>query len=86
MRSLFSHLSSRSLGAITARTVGVVLLTPLILLAGIVAVGVLAAISLSRHPALRTRAARRPAARPVMLRLEPAPAEPALGGGVRRVA
>jgi hypothetical protein len=87
MRSLLHSSSSHSLGALVARTVGVVLLTPLILLAGIVAVVALTAISLNRHAGLQMPAARSAAvARPLVLRLEPAVAEAGLAGAARRAA
>ena len=87
MRSLLHSSSSHSLGALVARTVGVVLLTPLILLAGIAAVIALTAMSLSRHAGVQLPAARPSAsARPLVLRLEPASVETGLAAVGRRVA
>jgi hypothetical protein len=80
MRSLLPHSSSHSAGALVARTLGVVLLTPLIVLAGIVAVVTLTAIAVSRQPALRRPVAAPAAARALVLRLEPLPADRRLGG------
>jgi hypothetical protein len=86
MRSPFLDPSPRRLATIAARSAGVVLLTPLILLAGIVAVVALAAIGLAR-PALRARRIPRVAGAPaVVLRLRPAPADAALARAGRRAA
>ena len=87
MRSHLLNSSSHSLGALVARSLGVVLLTPLILLAGIVAVVALTAMSLNRHAGLQMPAARSSAtARPLVLRLEPASVEAGLAGAARRAA
>lgn len=87
MRSHLFTSSSHSLGALIARSVGVVLLTPLIVLAGIVAVVALTAMSLSRHAAVQMPVARSAgAARPLVLRLEPSPADAGLARAARRVA
>ena len=86
MRSLLLNSSSHSLGALVARTLGVVLLTPLILLAGIVAVVALTAIGLSRHHAHRKPARRPAAARALVLRLKPIPVETGMAGLGRRAA
>jgi len=91
MRSPFLDSSPRRAGAFVARAVGVVALMPLIVLAGIVAVVAIAAMTATglgrRNPALRPRAAQRPAAaRAVVLRLEPAAVESALGRAGSRAA
>jgi hypothetical protein len=86
MRSLLSHSSSHSAAALVARTVGVALLTPLILLAGLVAVVALTAAALSRRSVQRAPAARPATARPLVLRLHPAPAESGLGSAGQRAA
>jgi hypothetical protein len=86
MRSLLSHSSSHSIGALVARTLGVVLLTPLILLAGIVAVVALTAIGLSRHHGQRNPARRPAPARALVLRLKPVAVETGLAAGARRAA
>ena len=80
MRSLLSHSSSHSAAALVARTVGVVLLTPLILLAGIVAVVALTAAGLSHRSGQRAPARRSATARSLALRLQPLPAESGLAG------
>jgi hypothetical protein len=86
MLSLLSHSSSHSIGGLLARTLGVVLLTPLILLAGIVAVVALTAIGIGRHHGQRKPARRPAAARALVLRLEPVPVETGLAGAGRRAA
>jgi len=80
MRSLLSHSSSHSAAALVARTVGVLLLTPLILLAGIVAVVALTVAGLSHRSGRRTLAPRPATARSLALRLRPLPAESGLAG------
>jgi hypothetical protein len=62
------------------------LLTPLILLAGIVAVVALTAIGIGRHHGQRKPARRPAAARALVLRLEPVPVETGLAGAGRRAA
>jgi hypothetical protein len=86
MLTLLSHSSSHSIGALVARTLGVVLLTPLILLAGIVAVVALTAIGISRHHGQRKPVRRPAAARALVLRLEPVSVETGLAGARRRAA
>jgi hypothetical protein len=84
MRPPISPSSSRRLSLLAVRTAGVVLLTPLIVLAGLLAVVGLTAVMLSRRtgPARRrsTSALRSP------LRLEPSSAEASLGALDQRAA
>lgn len=68
----------------TARTVAVVVLTPLVLLAGLLAVVGLTALAVGKRMS-RAVPARRPAPAPVR-RLEPAAADVALGVVTRRAA
>lgn len=87
MRSFSSPPSSRSLAVLAAWTSGVVLLTPLILLGGLIAVGALTASTLGRRIAVRAPARRQPARGPApVLRLEVSPAESNLGVMAHRAA
>jgi len=64
MRSLLTGTSSHDLGTIVARSAGVVLLIPLVLLAGLVAIVAMAALALTRRAGILAPADRRaPAAR-----------------------
>jgi hypothetical protein len=89
MRSPFLDSPHRA-AALVARAAGVVVLMPLILLAGIVAVAVIVAMTatgVGRRPAHRPRPAQRRApSRAVVLRLEPAAVEHALGRAGSRAA
>jgi len=84
MRSLLTDPSPHRVGAITARTAGVLLLTPLVRLAGVLAILVLTALAVGRRAGL-AMPARRPAPKPVR-RLEAAAADAALGVVTRRAA
>lgn len=74
--------STHGLRTTAARTVGVVLLTPLVLLAGLLAIVVLAALAVGRRARDAIRA-RRPAPTPARRR-EPSAADSAPGMATRR--
>jgi hypothetical protein len=85
MRSPFTAHQPHLLGTLTARTAGVVLLTPLVLLAGLLAIVVLTVLSVAKRMSRTTIHIRTPAPKPVR-RLEPAAADAALGVVSRRAA
>ncbi|MCA1682854.1 MAG: hypothetical protein LC685_02490 [Actinobacteria bacterium] len=87
MRSFLPQPPTRRLSRLAAWAVGLTLLTPLILCAGLIAVVVLAGLTLGRRTAGAELGRRAPAsALPSVLRLEPAPAEPGLVAVSRRAA
>jgi hypothetical protein len=82
MRSLLTDRSPHRVGVLTLRTAAVVLLTPLVLLAGLLAVVGLTAVALGKRLS-HAIPARGPAPKPVR-RLEPAAADAAALGVVTR--
>jgi len=86
MRTTFPNLVAQSFGATIARTIAVVLLTPLIVVAGLCAVVAFAVMALSRRAALALAAPQRPAGARPILRLEPVPAEHGVGAIGQRAA
>ncbi|MGI8803333.1 MAG: hypothetical protein ACR2KV_14400, partial [Solirubrobacteraceae bacterium] len=76
MRSFLPQPPTRRISTLAAWAVGLTLLTPLILCAGLIAVVVLAGLTLSRRTAGAQDGRRAPvSAPPSVLRLEPVPAE-----------
>lgn len=77
-RSVLAGQSTRRVAATVGWTAGVVLLTPLILLVGLIAVVAAPAVIVTRHIGFRFPARRQQALAPV-LHLEPSPAESSVG-------
>lgn len=86
MRSLLTPSSTHRLSPLIVRTAGVVVLTPLILLAGLLAVAGLTAMMLSRRTGLVPAPRRSVPALRSPLRLEPSATESSLGVLSRRAA
>ncbi|MCA1696435.1 MAG: hypothetical protein LC749_17895 [Actinobacteria bacterium] len=87
MRSFLPQRPTWKLSTLAAWAVGLTLLTPLILCAGLIAVVGLAGLTLARRTGGAELGRRAPApALPSVLRLASAPAEPGLGAVSRRAA